>query len=294
VGRNDYRGDAIVTMDRRRLIKLSLAGAATLAVGGRVASAQTAAAIEIRDSALAYFGQQGFTELPPLGLITGDTYNCGLRYDEWRAGNPPGRWVCIQPAARLEDIADKHRTGVLACFTMIGLRLSDADEPGALFKMVMDFLITRRKLDLTKLLFVSTEHFRPHLAGLEGARFFQRATDEAVAAGDGSGFFAPDGNPSGVASASVGIYHVAPGAAPGEVLSYPPQGYVEIAEVMIPAPIGTAEPGGGIGIERLAMAEGAPIAAFEETKIDLLRLIEDEAQRTGQPLPQGYGIYAAL
>lgn len=52
--------------------------------------------------------------------------------------------------------------------------------------------------------------------------------------------------------------------------------------------------GAGLGLERLALAEGAPVPDFEESRLNLLRLIEDEAERTGKPLPDGYAMFASL
>jgi hypothetical protein len=42
------------------------------------------------------------------------------------------------------------------------------------------------------------------------------------------------------------------------------------------------------------MAEGTAVPDFEETRLNLLRVIEDEARRTGKELPPGYAMFAAL
>jgi hypothetical protein len=42
------------------------------------------------------------------------------------------------------------------------------------------------------------------------------------------------------------------------------------------------------------MAEGEAIPDFEETRLNLLRIIEDEARRTGKDLPPGYTMFASL
>ena len=42
------------------------------------------------------------------------------------------------------------------------------------------------------------------------------------------------------------------------------------------------------------MAEGADVPDFNESRLNLLRLIEDEAARTGKPLPDGYTKFASL
>ena len=42
------------------------------------------------------------------------------------------------------------------------------------------------------------------------------------------------------------------------------------------------------------MAEGETVPDFEETRLNLLRVIEDEARRTGKDLPPGYTMFASL
>lgn len=57
--------------------------------------------------------------------------------------------------------------------------------------------------------------------------------------------------------------------------------------------MGSAE-AAGIGLERVAIAEDKPIPDFEESRLNLLRIIEDEARREGKPLPPGYAMFASL
>lgn len=281
--------------NRRDMIKFSAAGAATLVVGGYAASAAPMPIDDIRSSALAYFGKAGFVELPPLSLITDHAFNGGLRYDDTRPAMLPHGWISIQPATRIEDIAERHRPGVLAGFTIIGLQGAPGDERGALFDRMIDFLVEARGLDAGKMLFVSTELFRPHVERsdrVRADRVVERPLAEAQAAGDGSGYFAPKGHPYQPKVLSVGVYYPLSGAAQRQPMSYPPQGYIEIAEIDI-SPENDKPKCGGIGLERLAMAEGKPIPDFERSRRDLLRAIEAEARRTGKPLPPGYATFAA-
>ncbi len=121
-------------------------------------------------------------------------------------------------------------------------------------------------------------------------------SEKAKAEGDGSGFFAPKGHPYAPQEATVGIYYRLPDARSGAELSYPPEDHIEVAEVGI-APFGgdpNRPQGAGIGMERVAMAEGEAIPDFEETRLNLLRIIEDEARRTGKDLPPGYTMFASL
>jgi hypothetical protein len=168
-----------------------------------------------------------------------------------------------------------------------------------MFDLVMDFLVSRRGLEPARMLFVSTELFKPILGRLDGIgaeQFLERTVDEAEAAGDGSGFFAPEGHPYQPEIPTVGIYYRLSEPEPTGELSYPPEGYIEIAEVVI-API-DGQPdgpeGAGIGLERLAMAEEKSVPDFEDTRLNLLRIIEDEARREGKPLPPGYAMFASL
>jgi hypothetical protein len=164
----------------------------------------------------------------------------------------------------------------------------------------MDFLVSQEGLDPEKLVFVSTDMFRPYrdrFAAAKAGRFIERSREEAYATGDGSGYFAPKGHPLAPSYPTVGVYYPDPrDVAAVDDLAYPPAGHIEIAEVGI-SPLdqaATTYEGGGLGLERLAMAEGEDIPDFEETWLNLLRVIEDEAERTGKPLPDGYTKFASL
>jgi hypothetical protein len=286
-------------LTRRTLIRGTATGVAALAIGGRGASAAASATDEIREHALRYFGGEGFALSPPLGMIIDSAFNGGLRYDESRQMPPETPTMIVQSAARIDDIAERERPGVLAVFTIFAIIQPGPAKPGMLISHIMNFLVHERKLDPERMLFVSTERFRPLIGELDDVtaeRVLERTFEEARAAGDGSGFFAPAGHPYAPALATVGIYYRMPGTAMGGDLSYPPEGYVEIAEVGI-APLGDSPDGpqiGGFGVERVAMAEGETIPDFGETQLNLLRIIEDEAARTGKDLPPGYTMFASL
>ncbi len=285
-----------MTIDRRTLLRLSAAGAAALATGGRIAFAAPGPIDEVQASALGYFGKHGFTELPPLSMITGEAFNGGLRFDETDSDSPSEPTIRLQPAARVEDIANRSEPGVLALFNIIGLRDPDPED-GTLLSRVMDFLTNVRDLDPGRMLFVSTELLRPHVGrvdGVSGDQVIERPMDEAKAAGDGSGFFAPAGHPLQPAYPTASIHYPLPGIEPDPSPTYPPEGYIEIAEVGLPSPDGAGDTGAGIGLERLAMAEGEDVPDFEKTLLNLLRVIEDEAERIGKPLPDGYTKFASL
>jgi len=285
-----------MTIDRRTLLRLSAAGAVTLAAGSRLALAAPGPIDEIRSDALGYFGKHGFTELPPLSMITGDAFNGGIRFDETDTDSSSAPTIRVQPAARVDDIANRSLPGVLASFNIIGLRDPDPED-GTLLSRVMDFLTNARQLDPARMLFVSTELLRPHVGRVDGVsadRLIERPMDEAKTAGDGSGFFAPDGHPLQPAFPTTSIHYPLPGIEPDPSPTYPAEGYIEIAEIGLPSPDGAGDTGAGIGLERLAMAEGEEVPDFDKTLLNLLRIIEDEAERTGKPLPDGYTMFASL
>jgi hypothetical protein len=270
-----------------------------LTVGGRFVHATAKPTDEIRNHAIAYFGKRGFVEIPPLSLITGHPFNDGLRYDDSRTQYPRQNWLSLQYSARVDDIAERDRPGVLAGFTIMAIGHPMPAEPGTLLVAVLEYLLNERKLDPTRMVFVSTELFKPHLdraAQFGATRFMQRSTAEARAAGDGSGHFAPSGHPAQPSFATVGIYYLMPGVAPPAQLSYPPKAYVEIAEAPITIGAGRQPETGnaGIGLERLAMAEGKPAPDFEESRRNLLLAIDNEAKRTGKARPPGYRKFASL
>ncbi len=284
-----------MTLNRRNLLQLSAAGAVAAAAGGRFAWAATDAERAIAENAAAYFAGLGYKSVPPLDLITGDAFNGGLRFDESDSVSSDGPTIRLQTAARVEDIPERDRAGVLATFDIIGLSHPEPEDD-TILPAVLRFLIDERGLDPAKMLMVSTEEFRPHLDDLDGfdaSRFLERPFAEARTMGDGSGYFAPSGHPAGPAIASVGLYYPVPGTEPDGDPIYPPPDHIEIAEIGI-ARDAAGHTAAGLGLQRLAMAEGNPVPDFDETRLNLLRLLEDESERTGKPLPDGYTQFASL
>ena len=286
-------------LNRRSVIELSVAGAATLTLGGRIASGAALTTEELHDSAAAFFGDHGFRGVPAHGIITGQDFNGGLVHDPIHPHVFPRASMGVQLVARVDDIAERDRPGVLACFNVLAVQSEPSPDPGALFSLVMNFLVDERGLDPSRMLFVSTAQFKSLLDeadGLSEAQFLERSQTDVETAGDGSGLFAPGGHPYQPRIPTVGIYYPLPGSEPSGDLFYPPDGYIEIAEVAI-APIdgeSDGPEGACIGLDRLAMAEGKPALNFDENRLNLLRIIEDEAKREGKDLPPGYAKFASL
>ncbi|WP_269580691.1 hypothetical protein [Roseibium sp. Sym1] len=284
-----------MAVSRRTLLSMTMTGAAGLALT-RHARAAAPTAATLAAAFTDHFGAIGYAWTDPLGMISGQSFNGGLRYDETRPEPVAGKSLFVQPAARVEDAEGAGTPGVLALFTICGLRVSEPAEPGALFGQLLTWLVEQRNLDPARLVFVSTEAFGPYRDRHElvrAGRIVQRDRKEAMAAGDGSGYFAPPGHPAQPAFETVSLHYPLPGTEPDD-LAYPLQGYLEIGEVSI-TPLDRRAVGfevGGFGLERLVMAEGGVAADFEASRRALLRLIESEATASGQPLPEGHGLFS--
>ena len=247
-----------------------------------------------------FFSGRGFAEAPPLAMLTGVEFNGGLRYDETRSEPLAGPAMTVQTAARVDDIEERTQPGVLAAFTIFGISHPQPVEPTLLVAAIVDFLIDERRLDpdrhavrLDRAVPAAGRPARPRRCRLRSSsgRF-----EEARAMGDGSGVFAPAGHPLAPRIASVGVYHRLPGIRRArwwpihrKAISRLPRSASRRYEGDHDVPLGAA-----IGLERVAMAEGNAVPDFEETRLNLLRVIEDEARRTGKDLPPGYAKFASL
>lgn len=285
-------------LTRRRMVQLTAMSAVALATG-RIARADTATEAQGK-AAARYFRTRGFADAQPLAMITDADFNGGLRYDETRSDAPSVPEVVVQPSARVDDIVQRSDLGVLAGFTILGIRRpgSTAEAP-SLLKDVMGYLIEERGLDPERMRFVSTEAFRPHLGTVDKVteeHFIERPVREAEAIGDGSGMFAPKGHPDAPKEATVSIHYRLPQTLDDGPVEYPLPGYIELGEVGISAPDKERDRAqiAGFGLERVAIAAGEVAPDYEETRLNLLRIIEDEAQRSGKELPPGYTKFASL
>jgi hypothetical protein len=286
---------------RRSVMRLCGGAAAAFAMRTPASSAawDSSATDAIREDAVNDFTGLGYAQLPALSLITGDAFNGGIRYDETRPDDPTGAWLSVQHAARVDDIAERDRPGVLAAFTLLGLGVSHGRHQGVVLEHILHFLTARRRLDPSLIVYVSTELFRPYRDRYEIARvggFIERPLAEAKAAGDGSGYFRPDGHPLHPGFPTAGIYYPLPGAEPAASPALPLHGYLEIGEVSTqPLAVDAPEPeAGGLGLERLAMVEGWPSPSFEDSRLSLLAALQEEAAVDGKALPSAYASFAAV
>jgi hypothetical protein len=247
-----------------------------------------------RRALLSHLASLGHREQPGLDLITGQPFNGGLRYDETVAKAAPGKTMCRQFCGRVEDIAKKGTPGVLAGFTIVGFRNDAPTFDGELLVMTLDYLVRRAGLPPSQLVLVSTEWiaaYRSHHErfGISVEQVVQRDSADAMAAGDGSGFFAPKGHPLAPKIPTVSIHYVIDGGA-STGRRYPVAGAIELGEVSLragPRRDVVAEVG-GLGLERLLMAHGKPAPSFAQSQRRLMAAMAMEAKRCGVPLPEAY------
>lgn len=292
-------------ISRRHLLELSLAGAAGLAAGpGRAFAAAQGAGPAVGKLTLDFadhFHTKGYVLAEALPLITGDSFNGGLRYDDSRTVPLGGKSAFIQPAVRTADLAHRGEPGVLALFTICGLYQPAPSEPGVLFDDLLDYLVERAGIDPQRVIFVSTEVFAPYGEKHEAVRAGKtllRPREEAMAAGEGSGYFAPAEHPAKPAYDTVSLHYPIDGLTSAPGIDTPLDGYAEIAEIGI-TPLDGTGPGtgtspetGGFGLERVIMAGNGLVPDFEASRRALLQAIEKEATRDGKDLPPGYHLFA--
>lgn len=279
-------------LDRRHFVSLAAGGMGLFLPGASsLAQAATPGAAPFLD----HFGSGGASALEPLPLITGVGFNGGLRYDDTRVSYPDGVSVCVQPACRVEDAGKAGDPGVLALFHIGVLNLPLSAGPGEAINQLMRFAVEAEKLDPEKFVFVSTEVFEPHFASdplLQKGQFVKRDLQEARAAGDGSGFFSPDGHPDTDGFNSVSLHYPIADTSQ-EALAYPLSGFLEIGEISLSdAASGSAGTvGGGFGLERLALVSGRQAPDYAESRARLLDLAKQEAASTSAALPEGLKVF---
>ncbi len=287
--------------NRRQFLQLAsgvAAVAAGLSIGGGAAAAISDAEAA-RRALLSYFAGLGYHEQPPLELITGHPFNGGLRYDETVADAVAGKTMRRQVCGRVEDIAKKDTPGVLAGFSIVAFRNETPNFDGELLVVALDYLVRRAGLPPSRLVLVSTEWiaaYRTHHErfGITVEQVVQRTSAEAMAAGDGSGFFAPKGHPLAPQIPTVSIHYVTDGAASAG-RSHPVSGAIELGEFSLRAgprrDLAVEE--GAFGLERLMMAQGKPVPSFAQSRATLVAMLASEAKRRGVPLPEAYRTFKA-
>jgi hypothetical protein len=235
----------------------------------------------IKKEGIQYFLRKGYREVGELPLITNETFNGGLRYDE-DMGDVTGVAFRIQRCSRIEDLQGKGKRGVLPHFTMLAATASLTAKP-EFFSEVFEFLITVQHLDPKKMTITTTrlaEGYTPLFKqwGILDQQIRHRDVEEAKSRGDGSGYFAPKGHPRCPGLPSFSVHY---GLADGED--------IEIAEMSFPEKKAEdSQAVSGIGLERLAMAEGLSAPTWEDALQKMHKHVGRELQERGGEAPQGY------
>ncbi len=229
-----------------------------------------------------YFSSLGFEQGPAGSLLTGSTYNGGLRYDDVMIPITHKMWR-IQPCARVEDIAKKGQFGVLPYFTIF-IAEKPIGTKGDMLREGLTYLTSTAGLSGNKLSVTTTELAQPYFPmlnafGITKDQIHLRPLAEAMAMGDGSGWFNPPGHPQQPDYPSLSIAYRG----------------LEICEVLLPeGPRSSAAyEGFGLGLERLHYAQTGEMESWNTSCEKLLAAIKSEAQRNHIPLPPAYAEFAA-
>ncbi len=235
----------------------------------------------LADELAQHLQQRDYRLTAPLPLVTEDAFNGGLQFDDEIQGSLAGRFV-IQPAARVEDIKQKDRIGVLPLFHIINFDQSK-DPKGLLpLDQTFNFLIRHLGLEPNRMRFTGTEKalfLVPFLAkhGLVESQLRLVDWDKARALGTGSGYFEPKGHPRTPSFNTLSLEYL---LADGSEL--------EIGEITLTDDRAAAVRNAGFGLERLSFARGDRLISWNETLPAFRRAVELDARRQGLPLPDGY------
>jgi hypothetical protein len=275
---------------RRSFLKKSLVLSAVAAFfpGSSVASDQKEQPGEgpspidnLKKEGVQFFLRKGYRDVGELPLITNEPFNGGLRYDE-DMGDVREAAFRVQRCARIEDVHGKGKRGVLPHFTLLAASAPLTAKP-EFFSEVFEFLITARQLDPKKMTITTTRMAEVYFLlfkrwGILDQQIRHRDIEEAKARGDGSGYFAPRGHPRCPGAPSFSVHYQ---LVDGEE--------IELAEMSFPEKTaGESQAVGGIGLERLAMAEGMVAPSWEEALQKMHKHVAGELKERGGDAPEGY------
>ena len=226
--------------------------------------------------------------LAELPLLTGDnSVNGGIRFDdEMAVVTGSSKWR-LQRAARVGDIAHRMDPGVLPMFTIGFAILGDTNGQTQAFTSLdaaLQFLVQACGLPREGLSFTTTDTVAPifngnggdappafAVFGLDPSRVTYRPHAEALAAGDGSGWFFDPRNSVGLPTVSI-----------------------EFTRGGLTLELGEVTPSGfGLGMERLQWAMGGTLPTWSQALPAMLARIRNEARRAHVPLPTGYAQFVA-
>ena len=251
---------------------------------------------KLLDRTMSFFGQLGYRDIPSQSLLTSDTFNGGVRFDDTREIHPQGKWYSVQPASRVEDYKRGTETGVLAYFHIFSLYNSENSTFDGLLHQMLAYLTRDCRLDPTRIALISTRLFRPYLEalpqyGIKETQFIERDLDDAKELGDGSGFFNPKGVPHlNGGYPTVAFDYMLESGTSIKGKTYPLKGALELGEMKLAEdPKQTINPQfGGFGLERILLAMGKPGISYAESRQSALTAMKDQSEATGKALPNAY------
>lgn len=293
-------------MLNRRAVVLSLAtaqllGLERLALGAEAPFAERLsdelfeeALVRVTAEARLYHDDRGYTEIRARPLITGHDFNAGLRHDEFDAlaAAEPGSCV-IQNIARVEDIWNRNRHDVLAYFHVFFCNWRSGEQAVDALAEKLDFLITHLGMPARRLAVVGADALGPYRqlieeSGIAPERIHQREETMALAMGDGSGWFRPEGHPEGLAVPTVAFYAWLGVDEAPPVTEYPLHSdWIEIGETGLDP---TKVISQGFGLERLVYALTGLYPSWHDRRASLLAELDREMSG-GAAEPEGYALF---
>lgn len=243
-------------------------------------------------TATEHFNELGYQTIERLPLVTGDSFNGGVRYDDTRPEAEPGKTLVRQLCCRVEDLPRGGEPGVLGLFTIFAVQAETTEYRGEVLEQALQFLENQAGLDPARLVIVTTDAFFGLEAiaarnGIDPGHVHFRSRDAATGAGDGSGYFKPAGHPYRPELWTAGLYYPLESSSDDQVIGYPLPGYLEIGEVVLAQP--DSQDGEselfGLGIERLALLRGANDISFDRSVADGAMIIEKEMEKYQLPAP---------
>ena len=246
---------------------------------------------QLHESMIDHFQALGFKLVDHEPVVTGDeSFNGGLRYDDSEIATQRGQ-MAVQPCSRIEDIDKKGDPSVLPLFHIFYVRSPLDVTPAQSLSMVLDYLVNAAGLSRDNFAFVTTTEFNSLLPVLEEQGFnpieqvIFRDKAEALAAGDGCGYFRYPGKPDAEPFPTVGLFYRLDGGAPSAT-SYPlPSGWIEIGEASIDD---TVSLGFGLGTERVGYAQSGNFPNWSERLFLLMEQVDRSAP--GNP-PSGRELF---
>ncbi len=283
-----------MTIERRSILKRGAAAAAASVLPGTAFGefADNSGNFDteygkLESFLLDYFAGRGYSEVEQAALVTDDHgFNGGLRYDALGVPDDPGQMV-VQGCARIDDIGEKHRPEVLPLFNIFHWAPPSSATADDNFRLLHQALTESIGLDTSRMGFVSIPEFevlRPSIERM-GLSWSQqvvvRDPDEALAAGDGSGYWRRPYPLAELTIPSAGVYYWIGDGRPDHPLTYPTSAnWTEIADVGFDGDVDLAA---SCGLERLVLAATSTYPTWNDRLTQLLERIDRDASSDREP-----------